>query len=290
MAMPRHFLQGVKYNNLTTIRTSEDRFNPENWKPFIYVAQLGYEIGAWPWCDVFKSDEMGNMILSVLSAGPVGTGDAIGKENKENILKACRADGVLVKPDAPVLPLDESYLNEAQGKDLPILAATFTKHTNITTNYVFAFATSKNNNKDVRFKPATLGMKGKAVVFNPSTKKAVLLNALDEYKDELPDDLYNYYIVAPVTASGIAFLGDANKIAATGKKRIAELKDIQGKLQATVLFANGEAAITLQGYSEKPVVADKGIVSYDATTHLFTLILPSGKTAKVGVTIYQKQD
>src|ERR1700747_1130183 len=27
----RHFLQSSKYNNLTTIRTSEDRFNPSRW-------------------------------------------------------------------------------------------------------------------------------------------------------------------------------------------------------------------------------------------------------------------
>jgi len=89
----------------------------------------------------------------------------------------------------------------------------------------------------------------------------------------LPDDLYSYYIVAPITTSGIAFLGDANKIAATGK--IASIKDELNKLELTVLFAKGEASVILQGYSEMPVYTDKGTVLYNASTHLFTIILPS---------------
>ena len=40
MAMPRFFLQGLKYNNLTTIRTSDDRFEPRKWMPFIFTSQF----------------------------------------------------------------------------------------------------------------------------------------------------------------------------------------------------------------------------------------------------------
>lgn len=121
MAMPRFFLQGLKYNNLTTIRTSGDRFRMDKWKHFIYTSELAYECGIYPWCDVFKSDEKGNMILAVLSSGPVGTGDAIGREDKENIMMACRKDGVLVKPDIPILPIDEDYINDAAGKNYQCL-------------------------------------------------------------------------------------------------------------------------------------------------------------------------
>ena len=288
MAMPRFFLQGVKYNNLTTIRTSEDRFNPENWKPFLYVSQLAYEIGSWPWCDVFKSNETGNMILSVLSAGPVGTGDAIGKESKENILKACRTDGVLVKPDAPMLPLDINYLNEAKGIDAPMLNCTFTKHGNIKTYYVFAFANSKKENPIINFKPSSLGIKGRLVVFDPLTNKVQALNATDDFSDQLGNDLYTYYILAPVTSSGIAFLGDVGKIAATGKKRIAEIKDENGSLQVTVLFAKGESSVTLQGYSETPVVTDKGKTSFNPFPRIFTLVLPSNNQQRITLHLKRK--
>ena len=287
MAMPRHFLQGVKYNNLTTIRTSGDRFEPSKWEPFLYTSQLAYEIGAWPWCDVFKSDEKGNMILSILSAGAVGTGDAIGKENKQNILSACRNDGVLVKPDAPMLPVDKDYLYESNNIDSPFLAYTFTRHNTITTGYLFAFAKSLQNERHIDFVPSSVGMKGEFVAFDPSSQKVILLNSDDHFKDELPDDLYKYYIFAPLN-NGIAFFGDEEKIAATGKKRITNISSDKNGLTITVLFAKNETSVMLQGYSEKPVAADKGIVHYNDSTHLFTIKLESANMQKIILHINQK--
>lgn len=275
MAMPRYFLQGVKYNNLTNIRTSPDRFEPKKWMPFIFTSQLGYEMGIWPWCDVFKSSEIGNMIVSVLSAGPVGTGDAIGKEDKKNIMMACRSDGVLVKPDAPLLPMDEDYVQMVQQENRPVLAYTYTKHHNITTNYVFAFATEQTSDREVNFKPADIGMSGKVAVYDPIQHKLQVLSANETFKDVLPGDKYTYYIIAPVASSGIAFLGDAGKITATGKKRIADIIASGKEMQVKVLFAKGDSTITLQGYAQHPVIADKGKIIWDEATHLFTLSLPA---------------
>ncbi|MDP4285266.1 MAG: hypothetical protein Q8891_12640 [Bacteroidota bacterium] len=273
MAMPRHFLQGVKYNNLTTIRTSGDRFQPKRWMPFIFTSQLGYEMGIWPWCDVFKSSELGNMILANLSAGPVGTGDAIGKEDKANIMLTCRNDGVLVKPDVPLLPMDEDYVQMAQQDNKPVLAYTYTKHHNITTNYVFAFATEQTSDMGVSFKPADIGMIGKVVVYDPMHNKLQIISANETFKDVLPGDKYTYYIIAPVTSSGIAFLGDAGKITATGKKRIADVIASGKEMQVKVLFAKSESSVTLRGYADHIVTADKGKVTVDPSTHLFSLVL-----------------
>ena len=140
MGLPRYFMQGVKYNNLTTIRTAGDRFMPKRWMNFLFTSQLAYEMGIWPWSDVFKSSELNNMIVSVLSGGPVGTGDAIGTEDKANIMKACRADGVIVKPDVPLLPIDQNYVQMARQQHTPVIASTYTLHNKIKTGYVFAFA------------------------------------------------------------------------------------------------------------------------------------------------------
>ena len=59
------------------------------------------------------STETNNLLLANLSAGMVGIGDAIGAENRENLLCVARPDGVLVKPDEPILPVDETYLDDA---------------------------------------------------------------------------------------------------------------------------------------------------------------------------------
>ena len=234
MAMPRYFLQGLKYNNLTTIRTSNDRFEPNKWKDFLYTSQLAYECGIYPWCDVFKSGEKGNMILSVLSAGPVGTGDAMGKEDKTNIMKACRNDGVLVKPDVPVLPVDEDYINDSEGSNIPMLGYTYTKHGSIITGYVFAFTNDSSGSRSVNFNPSKLGIKGKTVVYDPLTEELKVVNSGSGFSSLLNNNLYTYYIIAPVISSGIAFLGDAGKIASTGEKRI-RLHLIKGKLNTTLI-------------------------------------------------------
>lgn len=273
MAMPRHFLQGVKYNNLTTIRTSDDRFEIKKWMPFIFTSQLGYEMGIWPWCDVFKSSETGNMIVSVLSAGPVGTGDAIGKEDKATIMMACRNDGVLVKPDVPLLPMDEDYIQIAHNDGKPILAYTYTRHSSVTTNYIFAFADAHTTNTQIVFKPADVGMKGSVVVYNPISNKIQLMRANETFSDALPTARYAYYILAPITASGIAFLGDEGKIVATGKKRIEEIKTTEEKLQVKIAFAKGESSVRLHGYYEHAFTPDKGQLTLDAATHLFTLVV-----------------
>ncbi|KAA9041186.1 hypothetical protein FW778_03890 [Ginsengibacter hankyongi] len=278
MAMPRHFLQGVKYNNLTTIRTSGDRFEPKKWMPFIFTSQLGYEMGIWPWCDVFKSSEKGNMIVSNLSAGPVGTGDAIGKEDKANIFMTCRNDGVLVKPDAPLLPVDEDYIDMARMDHKPVLAYTYTKHPGATTSYVFAFATAQTTDMQVTFKPADIGMKGNVAIYEPLQNKLQIIAADKIFTDVLPSKKYTYYIIAPVTKTGIAFLGDAGKITSTGKKRIADIITNGKNLQVKVLFAKGESAVTLHGYAGHTVACDRGKASYDNATHLFNLVVDAPAT------------
>ncbi len=285
MAMPRFFLQGLKYNNLTSIRTSDDRFEPQKWKNFLYTSQFAYECGIYPWCDVFKSSELGNMILSVLSDGPVGTGDAIGKEDKENIMLACRKDGVLVKPDVPILPVDNDYINDAEGAKTPILGYTYTKHKNIITGYIFAFINNTSDSKEINFIPSELGLKGNVVVFDPLTKKIQVVDNADSFNDTLPNELYTYYIIAPLNSSGIAFLGDADKIVSTGKKRIASIMNDKNRLELNVLFAKNESVVNLQGYSENPVTSNKGEISYDPNARLFILRLPSDGKKEVTVDI-----
>lgn len=278
MALPRYYMQAVKYDNVTTIRPSGDRFKPERWKNFIFASQLAYEMGIWPWCDVFKSNETANMIVSVLSAGAVGTGDAIGTEDKANILKACRGDGVLVKPDVPLLPMDLDYLHMAKGSRDPHLAYTYTRHQNIVTGYVFAYADAATTDCGFAFFPAEIGIQGKSVVYNPQNHRLWPLRSGGVFHDSLPAVNYAYYIVAPLV-NGIAFFGDRGKIAATGKKRIAQLVKTENGLKIKVLFGKGDEAVTLQGYAPRNVVADKGIIKRDSTTGLFDLVLPAPSAA-----------
>jgi hypothetical protein len=104
MPLPRHFLQGTRYSNLTTIRVSGDRFGRGKWKSFLFNGRLASALGEWPWTDVFNSSETSNVLLATLSAAMVGTGDAIGQFERKNLVHAARSDGVIVKPDTAIVP------------------------------------------------------------------------------------------------------------------------------------------------------------------------------------------
>lgn len=140
MPFPRTYLQTALYGNLTNMRVSDDRFEPGKWDEFLFDSQLAGSLGVWPWTDVFMSTETGNLLLSDLSGGPVGVGDPIGQESKANIMQVVRPDGVIVKPDAPIVPDDQTYLGEAQGTTPPMVATTYSDHGSIRDAYVFSYA------------------------------------------------------------------------------------------------------------------------------------------------------
>ena len=48
-------------------------------------------------------------LLSALSAGPVGIGDPLGEADPAIVRRTCRADGVLVKPDAPITATNAGF-------------------------------------------------------------------------------------------------------------------------------------------------------------------------------------
>ncbi len=287
MALPRFFLQGAKYSNLTTIRTSGDRLEPGKWRPFLYTSQLASALGIWPWCDVFKSGETGNMIVAVLSAGAVGTGDAMGKEVPENIHMAARADGVLVKPDRPMVPTDDAYLREARGKAGAFTAWTCTDHGDHRTLYAFAFLPKGSRQVEVtsrstiwEISPGTFGIGSASYAYDVMRKQGVVVPAGQNYRGELGLGLYGMAIIAPIGPSGIAFLGDEDKIASTGKQRIAGIQEAATGLNVTVVTAPGEPVVKLHGYAEAAPVcqlADGRAVSvaYDSATKHFTTTIPS---------------
>ena len=57
-----------------------------------------------------------------MSTGPVGSGDAINYTNVERIMKCCRKDGLILKPDRPLTTINALiadwalYENESQGQ------------------------------------------------------------------------------------------------------------------------------------------------------------------------------
>jgi len=287
LPLARHFLQSSLYNNVLTIRVSPDHFARSDWDWFLYTSRLASAVGIWPHSDVFNSTETDNLLLSTLSAGIVGIGDPIGAESKTNLFQSIRADGVIVKPDAPIVPIDQIYTLDAQNQDAPMIASTYTDHGTMKAAYVFAYKRGKNTS--IAFNPSSLGLTGSVYVYNYFTGTGQIVAAGSTYKDTVKDA--SYYIVVPIGQSGIAFLGDTGKFVSLGKKRIPQLTD-NGALQATVTFARGEKSLTLTGYSLAPptITASKGAINlptYDISTHLFRFIVTPSDDQSATIRITQ---
>jgi hypothetical protein len=232
------------------------------------------------------STETDNLLLSTLSAGIVGVGDPIGAESKANLFQTIRGDGVIVKPDVPIVPIDTMYAQDAQALKTPMVASTYTDFgEGMKDLYIFAYA--RGTNTTATFNPTSLGLTGNVFVYNYFTGSGTVVQAGNSFSDTVGSG--SYYIVAPVGPSGIGFLGDAGQFVSLGKKRITQLTD-NGTVQATIAFARGETALTMHGYSPTaPTISaiDGSIstVNYNSSTDLFSFAVSPGSDGSAIVTI-----
>ena len=292
MPTPKIYLQSSLYNNLLTMRVSTDTFSRGNWDSFLYDSRLVSAMGAYPWTDVEYSGDLMNVLIGTLSAGPVGFGDAIGTVNAASLVKAARSDSVIVKPDAPLLPVDQTYLNDAQGNGLPMVAATYTDFGGLRAYYVFSYARSSGNTA-ASFTPVSLGATNNVYVYNYFAGTGIVMNATSTYNlttaVATAGTGATYFVIAPVGASRIALVGDTNKYVTLGKKRISSLTD-SGVLHATVAFAAAETSVTLAGYAPSaPYMSiNNGSVvevGYNPASQWFTLSVPSGGFGSASVVL-----
>ncbi len=272
----RHFLQSSKYNNLTTIRTSEDRFNQSRWWNFLYASRLASAVGIWPFTDVFMSSETGNILLATLSAGPVGVGDAINSVNARNLKRAARRDGVIVKPDVPITPLDSSFWNDSNSAQAPLVAATYSDFGDLRAWYFFAYAEGANT--QASFHLADAGVTGPVYLYDFFNGAGSVVQPGDVVS--LDATGYRYQIAAPLGQSGIAILGDTGHFVSLGKKRITALTD-DGAAHVTVAFAKGETGRTLRAYSPVAVAVTAtngrvGKVIYNGASGMLTFRVMPG--------------
>lgn len=289
MEYPLHLLQGAKYPNLTTIRAAGDGLTRSRWAQLAFNARLIREVGAWPATDVMPSADTAAMLFATLSGGPVGVGDSFEQLDRANIFKVARGDGEIVKPDEPLTPLARSYLSQARKSGEPIIAATFTRHQDHRTAYLLAFAeTPRGTGAAFAVRPAELGLAGPVVVYDPASRSLAMLKAGEPILGKLagPDD-DAYRIVAPVTRSGIAVLGDLDQFVPMGRKRIAAYRDTAGGVRLDIAVAPREQELSVAGYAPFAVSAEAEggairTIERDPASGMFRVRLrTSGKAASM---------
>ncbi|NNM85431.1 MAG: hypothetical protein HKL96_06730 [Phycisphaerales bacterium] len=260
METPRFLLQGAHYGNLTSVRVATDGFCPDRYNDAIYNDAFARAIGSWPWVDNFRSTETENILIATLTAGPVGVSDALGKESASNIFRAIRADGVIVKPDEPLVPTDQTILNDARHLSRPLIAATFA-HQNPRTDYVF-ICRRDGDRGEFTVTPTSLGISGQCYIYNLRTHNGRVQAATVAISGHLKPAMWKYYELCPIT-SGMALLGDTAQFVPTGRSRIPHVAISHDTLAIALRFAKGEDTLPLQVYAARmpKVSASMGAIS-----------------------------
>jgi len=127
MSLSRHILTALEVPRVTHARASGDYAShltdPKSSQWAIGISSMFAEaIGIAPFKDVFWSTSIQpganytgspmevlpdrQVLIATLSTGPVGPGDGINYTSGDHIMRCCRADGVILKPDRPLTMID----------------------------------------------------------------------------------------------------------------------------------------------------------------------------------------
>lgn len=246
MPTARFFLQGSRYPNLTSIRVCDDHFMPARWNAELYTAAYARALGIWPWVDVFNSPQTGNMLLAVLSGGPVGVGDPIGKSSRRNILRAVLPDGLIVKPNRPMVVTDRTIVNDAAGRRLPLVARTFSD-AGVRVHYLFVYRRKMDKAEFSFTAPRSAG--AVSYIYNWFKRTGWLVPTGGTVDGRLKKGGWKYFVASPLLPCGIALLGDTSRFVGMGADRITSVHAGKRSVRLAIHVAPQETSVTVSGYA-----------------------------------------
>lgn len=262
MPYPRHVLQSVEMYAVTQSRASDD-YQPNNnqWQDATSSLVLS-ALGIAPFKDSFwtTSVQPGNpynqnenapaleAAIATLSTGPVTPADGIGFSDVDLILYSCRSDGLILKPDEPLTPLDALFQARAfgsgpQGEVYHTLTAF--------SDQVFHILLTAQLTATYSLLPVQLAINGGVDV--PSTPYLVSaftrINGVASYSDPqlflstAPLSLttcsksdFRVYYLSPLFFNNYALLGEVGKWTAISKQRIEQITLQSGNPKSEVII------------------------------------------------------
>lgn len=260
MASPADFFQTVTLERVTSIRTSGDYkylIGPGAlWTWFLHGNALARALGLYPFKDVFLSRRDGDgsrdgdphaeveALLSALSAGPVGIGDRVGRSDRALILRTCRSDGVIVRPDVPVAALDRCWRGHAALEPNPLVGEAHTAHAAGHWTYLVSMNACRGE-ETLRFSlPLTdLGPLAPAqpvLAWDWRRRRAQRVGPDHAFDLSLAPLDWDYRVLCPLLPGELAVIGDPDRYATAGDRRIAAVWPTPEGVGLDVLGAPGE--------------------------------------------------
>lgn len=229
MPSPADLCQTVTLQNVTSIRTSGDHGYLVSagylWAWFLYTNTFASALGLFPFKDVFHADlddphahaEV-ESLLSALSVGPVGIGDGLGRTNPSIVRRTCRANGVLVKPDTPVIAINRSFRKWATSRGQLLTGTATSVKDDATWTYV---VTMNATEKPVqgRLTLADLDVDHPVFAWDWRRQDGQVLQPGDGWDLALDGLDWDYRVLAPIV-DGVAVVGDPALYVTAGDMRV----------------------------------------------------------------------
>jgi hypothetical protein len=277
MSTPADFLESTRLRQISAIRTSGDYQylydNALNWVWFLHTNRLARALGLWPFKDVFLSHDKtpegfgepyaeAESLLAALSGGPVGIGDQIGHARPEIVMRTCREDGVLVKPDLPIAALDRCVRAHGYFAEEPLLAETVSRHPAGTWVYLVAMNASHATKRGAQRLALELPLSdlgtacpvGPVLAYDWRRREFQRLEPGDALTGSLAYQDFSYNVLCPLLPGGIAVFGDVTRYATVGDRRVAHIRAVPGGVAFDVLGPPG-AQVEVHGFAGAPATA-----------------------------------
>jgi hypothetical protein len=277
MASPEFLLQQLKHPVETHVRTSHDYKGglPKAffWMPFHKAGLYAWAVGLWPFKDNFQStvgqkttyhlipegNPMEEALVAVLSGGPVGPSDSIGGSDASLIMRSCRSDGLLLKPDRPATPIDIMFLynkNIFIGSKKPWVVTTESAHEIGKTTYLASFNLWPQSMYQpwVTFQEA--GVSGPHLVYDYRTGEHEVVSDRVRFGFMKPEEGV-YYVLCPILETGMAVIGETGKFVTMSARRFPSVRLVNHGLLFEVEGVPGEI-ITISIYAPSGIRSIKG--------------------------------
>ena len=268
MATPADFMQTTSLERVAAIRTSGDysyRIPPAlNWAWFLLGNAFARALGLPAFKDVFLSsaDDDGwngdphaelEALLAALSAGPVGIGDRLGRTDRDIVMRTCRDDGVLVKPDVPLAALGRCMRQHPFLNAEPLLAETYSDHPAGRWRYALALHASRTDDTlGFEITPRELGCTDAVVVYDWRSGSFARHAPDEPLRGSLAPGKWALRVLCPLLPGEIAVFGDVFRYASVGDRRLEVRLGRQGGVDLEVRGAPGES-VDLRGWSASPL-------------------------------------
>jgi hypothetical protein len=267
MASPADLCAAPSLPRVAAVRSSGDyRYvlgNASLWCWFLYGNALARALGLLPFKDVFLSRRDGTgldgdphaeleALLAALSAGPVGIGDRAERSDREIILRTCRDDGVLVKPDVPIAALERCFRAHAHLEATPLLGETWSDHPAGRWTYLLAVHASRSEAPlGFEVAPSELGdaaPRGDCVAYDWASGRCERVAAGEALRFSLAPRAWSLRVLCPLLPGELALVGDPTKYACAGDRRIRRVRAEDGGVAFEVLGAPDER-VRIRGFA-----------------------------------------